>query len=311
MLQLIDATTGFHMWAKRYDRNPADVFALQAEIANNIVNALEVTLTRSEQARLARRQTHNREAYEYFLRGKSYRQRLGREANAKARELLEKSIELDPAFSAPRVSLAMTYFVDWAFNWSDDPSNLDRGMELCREAIALDNDSAAAHSMLGWLLMYKRRFDESLTYQSRALSLEPNSSEVHMRLAVLQYLGGGSPAEGISLVKKGMRLDPRYGPAFPIVLGQAYYAAQRYQDAVSALRETIHMNPEMLPAYRWLAATYIEMGEEKKARDAVAEILRISPRATISIYRKRIPFRSQSDSERFLAALRKAGLPES
>ena len=269
-----------------------------------------MTLTGSEQMRLGRRQTGNQAAYDYFLRGKSYRQRRGREANAKARELLEKSIELDPNFAEPHVTLAMTYFIDWAYNWSDDPANLDRGMELARKAIALDSDSATGHSMLGWLLMWKRRFNESLVNQRKALELDPNSAEVHMRLAVLLYAGGESSDEAIALIKRGMRFDPHYDPSLPLVLGQNYYAARRYQEAVSALRESLHMNPEFQPAHRWLAATYSEMGEEDKARDAIAEVLRISPEATIAGYRERLPFKNQADLERFLDALRKAGLPD-
>jgi adenylate cyclase len=137
--QLIDATTGYHLWTERYDRPLQDIFALQDEIVQKVVTTLKLQLTLWEQGLAVRKRTDNLEAYDYFLRGVDSYWRLTKEANAQARQMLEKAIELDPQYAQAYASLGLTYWTEWNWRWSQDPQNLERAFELAQKAIALDD----------------------------------------------------------------------------------------------------------------------------------------------------------------------------
>ncbi len=137
--QLVDTTTGYHVWAERYDRELKGIFALQDEVTQKIVVALEVKLTVGEQGRVWRRYTENVEAYDFFLRGMEYHNRLTLEANVQARQLFEKALTLDPQFAAAYASLGWTYLREWGWQQSQDPQTLDRAFALAQKAIALDD----------------------------------------------------------------------------------------------------------------------------------------------------------------------------
>src|SRR5262249_21374391 len=131
--QLVDATTGQHLWAERYDRELKDIFALQDELAQRIVGALQVKLTTGEQGRIGRVPTNNLEAYDYYLRGMEYAGRLTKEANAQAQQLFEKAIELDPQFARAYMVLALTHVREWIWVWSLDPQVLEQAVALAHK----------------------------------------------------------------------------------------------------------------------------------------------------------------------------------
>src|SRR5262245_22009136 len=142
--QLIDTTTGYHLWAERYDRELQDIFAVQDEVTEKIVAALQVKLTAGEHQRLRRPPTNNLDAYEHFLRGLEYYWRRTRTANTQARQMFERAIELDPDFAAAYAWLSRTYVVDWMFQWSADPHILERALTLAQRATALDDAELGA-----------------------------------------------------------------------------------------------------------------------------------------------------------------------
>ena len=308
--QLMDAVTGSNLWAERYDRQLSDIFALQDDITDKIVRALQVELTGSELERRSDQRSSSPEAYDAFLRAKTYRWRLNPEHHAEARVLLERAIDLDANFAEPRAMLAMTYFVEWIYQWSPGPASFDKALELAESAAIANPHSAYAHSILGFITLWHKDFDAAVNNMRRALEIEPNSAVANSYMAAILYFTGGDSNEAIAYARRAMRLDPRYPGDYPMVLGHLYYAARRYDDAIQYYGEAIRLNPNLQPAHRWLAAVYGEMGDKENAGKAIAEVLRISPKANIQAYRERLPFKSQEDLERFLDGLRVAGLPD-
>ena len=306
--QLIDPPTGYHLWAERYDRDLTDIFALQDEITEKIVVALEVKLTESEQEQVARRYTENLEAYDHFLRGRD-QVRATNETNAQAREMFERAIELDPSFAAAYAILSYTHWRDWFNQWSEGPQALERAFEAAQKAVALDDSLPLARAYLAWAYVWKRHHEQAITEAKRAIALDPNLAEGYARLGEILSLSG-RPEEGVSLVKKAMRLDPHYPPNYLIYLGHAYYAMGKYEEAIAAMKRSLTRNPDFVFPHRTLAVIFSELGRKEEAQAQIAELLRIGPRASIEDLRERWPFKDQAVSERYLEALRKAGLPE-
>ncbi len=307
--QLIDAGTGYHLWAERYDRDLTDIFALQDEITEKIVKALEVKLTEGEQEQVARRYTENLEAYDYFLRGRVYQARGSKESNAQAREMFERAIELDPTFAGAYAILSYNHFRDWTNHWSEGPQALERALEAAKKAVALDDSLPLAHTYLGWAYAWRKQYEEAIAEGERAIALDPNFAEGYARLGQILSLAG-RPEEGLGLVKKAMRLDPHYPPTYLIYLGRLYYAMGQYEDAIAAMKRSITRDPDFLYPRLVLAVIYSELGRIKEAQAEVAEALRFSPRVSIEGQRERMPFKDPAALERYLNALRKAGLPE-
>ncbi|MCH8139211.1 MAG: adenylate/guanylate cyclase domain-containing protein [Proteobacteria bacterium] len=307
--QLIDPPTGYHLWAERYDRDLTDIFALQDEITEKIVAALEVKLTEGEQEQVARRYTDNLEAYDYFLRGRAYQARATKETNVQAREMFERAIELDPSFAGAYAVLSHTHWRDWSFQWSEDPQALERAFEAAKRAVALDDSLPLAHTYLGWAYVFRKQYEEAIAEGERAIVLDPNFAEGYARLGHILSLAG-RPQEAVDSVKKAMRLDPHYRHSYLYFLGHAYYAMEKYEEAIAALKKGVTRNPDLMVSHLLLAVIYSELGRKEEAQAEVAETLRISPRASMEGQRERMPFKDQAVLERFIDGLRKAGLPE-
>ena len=268
--------------------------------------ALAPKLTAREQPGSKRQDTNSIEAYDHFLRGSALFYEYRKESNAMARQMFERAIALDPNYAKAYVWLSWMHFVDWEFQWTEGPGSLDRSLEAARKAVALDDSSSNAHTVLGWNLLWKKQHDVAIAELERAVSLDPNSEWAYGYLAeTLNF--ADTPDEAVGFVKKAMRLDPN-GPTLAFLLAHSYSLLRRYDEAIAALQDALRRNPDFLPARRWLAVVYAELGREKEARAEVAEILRISPGASLERWRERMPYKNQVDLERFIAGLRKAGL---
>jgi adenylate cyclase len=309
--QLIDAHSGGHIWAERYDRELTDIFALQDEITDKIVSALEVKLTKSEEQQVANRYTENLEAYDHFLRGRAYQARTTNESNALAQGMFEKAIELDRKFAGAYAQLSYSHFRDWLYQWSNDPRILDRALESAQKAVDLDAALPLAQMYLGWAHSFKRQHEEAITEAKRAIELDPIFSEGYAYLGFILSVAG-RPEEGVNLLKKAMHLDPHYPPIYIFFLGFGHYAMGRYEEAIAELKKALTKSPDHFSTHRTLAIIYSELGREEEANAEVAEMLRISPNATLrdQIERMPVPNRDGSTLERYMEWLRKAGLPE-
>jgi adenylate cyclase len=310
--QLIDASTGGHLWSERYDRPLREIFTLQDEIVQKIVTTLKLQLSLWEQGVLVRKTTDNLEAYDFFLRGvesfvRAYYERK-KEANAQARQMYEKALDLDPKYAGAYTGLGQTYFLDWFYLWNTDRAqSLERAFELGQRAVALDDSLPLPHQVLSEAYLWKKQYDQAIAAAERAIALDPNNADGYANLGSI-LVNAGRPEETVSLIEKAMRLNPRYPPWYLVNLGSAYRETGRYEEALAPLKKVLTLNPNFGPAHLNLAACYAELGRLEEARAEGAEVLRVNPNASLEVWRQTIPYKNPADLERFLAALRKAGL---
>jgi adenylate cyclase len=305
--QLIDATTGYHLWAEHYDGELKDIFALQDSVTQKIVTALSPKLAAGEQSVSGRPETASIEAYDLVLRGMALSFQTQKQPNAIARQMFEKAIALDPNYANAYVNLSWTYFNAWVYQWTEDPDALSRAIDAARKSVALDGSLAEAHRTLGWTLLWNKQQDPGLEELEKAVSMAPNSSMAYGSLGgALNY--SGRPEEAIGFIKKAMRLDPKYGPWVAVWLGESYFLLGRHEEAIAAYQEAVRRNPKYLPLHRQLAVMYAELGRENEARAEAAEFLRINPTYSLDVWLARLPFKNQAVLDRYIAALRKAGL---
>jgi adenylate cyclase len=305
--QLVDATTGYHLWAERYDREVRDIFGLQDEVTQRIVRALAVKLTEGERGQLARLPTAGPEAYDLVLRGEEERRRTTREANAEARRFYVKALDLDPAYARAYVGLSWAHLQSWQLFWSTDPASLERARELAERAIALDDTLAGGHVVLAQIYLWKKQHDRAIAEAQRAIGLAPNDASGYETLAEL--LGwAGRPEASLKSIRQAMRLDPHYPFFYLWTLGHAYYLLKRRDEAVDTLMQVERLNPNFLAAPAYLAVLHAEMGRDKDAREAWDRARRLGGPASLDTIRQRIPYQQQADLDRLLTAARKAGL---
>ena len=242
--QLVEAQTGQHLLADRYDRTLIDILDVQDEITQEIVTALQVRLTEGEQARLWRRQTKVLRAWEYFIRGQTVLRRFNKSDNLEARALLEQSIDLDPEFAAPWVMLAWTSLVEARLGWSTAPEvSLEQGAALCQKSLHLDDKQPNAHALLGAIKLHQRQYQEAEAEGRNAVDLGPNVADAYILLAqTLNYMG--QPQEALGLIHKSMRFSPFYPAWYLSVLGVNCRMLGRYEEAIKADLEQLQRNPE-------------------------------------------------------------------
>jgi adenylate cyclase len=273
--QLADATTGDELWAERYDRPLGDVFALQDEIVRRIVTTLKLQIDLSVQGFLFPRTTDSLEAYDDMLRGTEDWLSATREGNAKARPLLEKAIELDPKYAEAYALLGANYWTGWLVAFNPDPNGLEKAMQMERQAIALDDSLALAHSVLSDVYDLKGLNDQAVTEAQRGIALDPNSVLGYFWLAnVLNRQV--KPAEALVACDKAMRLDPRNPDNYVFQQGLAYTRLGRWEEAVAAFKHYMAHFPDLIWPHAFLAWDYSDLGEDGGAQTEAAEVERIA-----------------------------------
>jgi adenylate cyclase len=309
--QLIDALTGRHLWAERYDRDLKDIFALQDEITMNIITELQVKLTAGEQARLRAKGTENLQAYLKGLQATEHVVSFTREGNAQARRLLEEAIALDPKFSGAYSSLGITHWLDVIYGTSKSPKeSAKRSFELTKKAIALDDSNPSAHSTLGWLYLFiRRQHDKAIAEGERAIALSPNGADVHAFMALF-LLFAGRHEEAVRYCEQAIRLNPIPPGSYFRFMGGAHFGAGRYEEAIAAYKKALQQAPDDIITHDALTTAYSWAGRLEDARAQAAEVLRINPTYSVELRAKTLPYKNQADQERWLDGLRKAGLPE-
>jgi adenylate cyclase len=306
--QLIDAIQGDHLWSETYDRVLKDIFAVQDDITQKILTALQVELTRGEQARAFAIGTDNLEAYLKYLQAHEKWIQMNKESNALARQLAEESIALDPNFAVVYLTLASTHMMDVFLGSSKSPKDsIKQAMELNKKAMALDDSLANAYSQLGLLYTMTRQHDKGVAEAERGVELNPNSASAHDLLGMtLSY--AGRPEEAIPVFKKAIRLEPFAPSKYYYHLGGAYLRTGQCDEAISACEEAVRRGSNTPAAYRSATVAYSICGREEEARAAAAEVLRINPKFSLGSYAKTLPYKNKADIDLIIGALRKAGL---
>jgi TolB-like protein/Tfp pilus assembly protein PilF len=306
--QLIDAFTGHHLWAERYDRNMEDIFALQDEITIKILTALRVKLTEGEQARVYDRGTGNLECFMKVLEGNSYFFRFNRDDNTLARQMFEEAIALDPENPAAYVMLAWTHLMDLWYGWRESPEkSIQPASELAQKALTLDDTQDNAHFLLGSIYLMTRQHEKAIAEMEQAVALNPNGADAHTHLAAT-LIFMGRPDKAISLLQKAMRLNPMPPNWYFTYLSHAYRRTGQYEEAIAILQKVLKRNPDDLIAHIGLTSTYSMAGREEEARAEAAEVLRINPKFSLEYFAKTLPYKNQADTELTIDSLRKAGL---
>jgi TolB-like protein/class 3 adenylate cyclase len=307
--QLINAITSHHLWAKRYNFKLNDIFAVQDEITESIVAALEVILTEGEQEHEERRYTDVVEAYDLFLRGRTYLQGT-KQTHLKARKLFDQAIELDPNFAAAYAEKSFTYFSSFIMPMSRNKKVIKAAVKVAERAVALDDSLPLAHARLGWAYFAARRHKEAIAEGTRAIALGPNDAESHAQLGNLMNWTS-NPEKGIGLIKKAMRLNPNYPYYYLFYLGHSHYLLESHKEAIQLMKRVVTRAPYFLPVRRHLSVLFQEVGLKKEARAQTKEVLRIFPGASIEDERQRCYYMwTPALQKRFFKGLRKSGMPE-
>jgi adenylate cyclase len=308
--QLIDALSGGHLWAERYDRSMGDFLALQDEITMSIVTALQVKLTEGEKIKVILRNTDNLNAYEKYLKGREHYLRFNLDDNVIARQLLQEAIALDPKFVSPYVDLAWTYMMDIHFGASGSPDeSLAQADQLVRKAISLDETNPFAHGMLMDIFRAKGKYEDAIAQGEKTVTLSPNYSLSQAQLGrTLMYAGRFE--EALSWLEKSIRLDPIPANWMLTSVGICYLHIGRLEDAVQEFKKVLNRNPNDILAAIRLVAAYSLLGRKEDASAAAAEVLRLNPKFSITRIAKSWQFKNDSDRDLEMNALREAGLPE-
>ena len=301
--QLIDAETGGHLWGERYDRNVADVFAVQDEVTGQIIKALKSELGNATTTRAYRKLTSSQDAYDSYLRGRVYIERRTQESNARAQEMFRSAISLDKAFAAAYAELSQALWLASFYGWGEGEEALDDALTAARQAVALDPSLPQGYAHLSTVLAFQNKLDEAIVAAHRAVALDSNYATGYARLSWVLSLTGAHD-EGLAAANTAIKLDP-YSFVALRMRGEAHFMSGRYEQAATDFRASLALNPDFGGGHLWLAATYGWLGNEQKARAAAAEVLRVSPGFADGL--RRVPFRHE-DKMRVVDGLRKAGL---
>ena len=307
--QLIEATSGHHLWAERYDRNLDDLFAMQDEITLNIAVALQVQMTDGEQARVRHRSTLNLDAWGYFVKAYDLFERHTKEDNARARELLDQALQLDPHYANALALKAVTHFQDARLRYTDSPADsMMRAVELCQKALASDDSDPDSLALWGIIEMAQGQYDQAIATGEKALALGPNNAEVHAMVAVNKFYAG-KYQEAIELLKKAMRLHPHYPAWYPHYLGKAYTQTQQYDLALAAFSDVLARAPHQDWGHFGNAIVYVRLGRLEEARNHVENALALNPQMTLDTFAAGDGFyKDPKTLEGILDDLRQAGL---
>jgi adenylate cyclase len=311
--QLIDATTGHHLWSEQYDRDLSDIFAVQSEISEAILVAVGVQVNEAELARIRRRPTDSLSAYEAYTRAVSLVTMYTRKDLAEARRLLERALEIDPDYAAARSLLGGTYSAEYGIGWSQDPALLDRAEELTERALEIDPTLWNAHLVLATVSLSRRRPERVLFHAEKAIELAPSVAFSRVMLAVGQAQSG-RPVAAIESLQSAMRLDPRVegNDAILTVLAGFYWNTGRTDEAVRMWERAREGNSDLVIPRLSLADYYAAAGEPDKARPLVEELRLVVPEMTAESGAGLVSRARGSDQDQTAALeanLRSLGLP--
>ena len=304
--QLINATSGHHLWAERYDENMSNLFDVQEQITKRIVRTLAVRISDIERDHAFARPTENLEAYHHVLRGRALVTRLERGANFEARKSFRQAIELDPEYAAAHSGLGWTYLYPVLYGWVDAPvAAMNQAYELAQTAVALDEFSIDGRRLMGRIHLTRRQYDAALVELERAIALNPNDARSYADQGVA-LVWSSRPNGAIMALETALRFDPNMAPEALWNLGLAYYLNGRYEDARTTLERSVAKNPDFVLSRIALAATYGRLEQVQDAQREAAEVRKLDPFFNIGSFGQL--FRNPEDAAHLVDGLRRAGL---
>jgi len=310
-VQLIDATTGGHLWAERYDGALSNIFALQDRVTQKVVSALAVKLTKEDREALEHSdRPMNLIAYEYVLRGRAKLAEADREATLEARKLFERAIEADSKYARAYVNLGLLHYYEWRFWGLDRDQNMERALELAREAVALDETSAGARILLALILQSKGEHDSADREADRALSIG------NMQAETLGNLGGylrlaNRCQEAVDILERAILLDPFHSPDWLMWRGNCYVRLDKPEKAITLLERGVKRAPDYAAVHLYLAIALAMLDRMEEARAHMTEVLRINPRFSIESYVRYVSVfhRNRDSVDRETKVMARIGFP--
>ena len=311
--QLIDAVTGAHLWADRFERDLTDVFALQDEVTLAVVSAIEPKMLQTEIAMATRRRPENLTAYDFYLRAMPQYYLATREGMAEAIRLAHRALELDPGFASAAILAGICHLLNVVWGFSNDPQ-FDRkeAVRLVRLALSIDDGDPETLARASQTLAHMVGDSEgAIEMADRAVALNPNSWITWTNRGEV-YRVAGLPEEAIRSFERAIRVspvDPRLYMTL-IGIGLALIELRRFDEAIVAGKKALRQNPSFVATYRCLASAFAHLGRDAEAREAAARLLEVDPAFTISAWIARGSAGGQSNAKLLIEGLRKAGLPE-
>ena len=307
--QLIDATSGNHIWAERYDRPIVDIFAVQDEITANVVAAIEPQLYAAENLRLRSKPPESLDAWGCVVRAMPFIWTWVSQNDDTGIKLLNRAIELDPGYPRARSLLAWTFATRVMLGNMDFERGISDALVLAQRAIDLDPEDPWAHLAAGYVFTFSRRFGPAVDELNEALQRNPSFAFARIILAVAHGFAGLAD-EGYRQLEIATRLSPRdYAQAASFsVEGLCHLVAYRYDDAVTAERRAVQLRPDFGTAWRTLTAAAGLAGDLELARRGLAECKRLQPNVSIAWVEKYYPLIRVEDRARYIEGLRRAGL---
>ena len=307
--QLNDAVSGSHIWAERYDRELADVFAVQDEITEAIVAAVEPQLYAAENFRATHKPPDNMDAWDLLMRALSHYWRVTRQDNVAAQALLEKAVTIDQNYGRALGVLATSHTFGAHMGWEELAVAAPIAERAAQSAIRTDGEDPWAHQALGCVYLFARRFDDSLAEFETALDLNPNFSLAQGYYGLtLSYCGRWQ--EGSLAAGRALRLSPRdpFSAIYNGIASYAQFVGRNYQEAMRLAREGIRLRGDFVGAHRVLTAAAGMAGEDAVAKAALQELRRAQPNISLDWVATQMPIKQEADREHYLNGLRRAGL---
>lgn len=312
--QLIDASTGNHIWADRYDRDLKDVFLVQDEVVRIITSTLVGRVAYAHVGRAKQNPTSNQDAYDWFIQGRELFYNGTAEENSKACAMFEKAVSLDPNYAAAYALLGETYLRDWLTFWNNPPEiSCERAWENAKKSLTLDDMDSRTHTALGVVNLFVGDIGQANLHLDRALTLNPG--DTHSLVYMSRYeMATGDSMRALDRINEARRNNPFGKYSFSLV--PIYYALRRYEEAIQVMRAVQNPSPSMLP---WMAAVYSQSGETENARYTLSKFIAITtekltasgtpiPESWLGFITDRWRLVHDDTREHFLDGLHKAGI---
>ena len=306
--QLIDAISGRHVWAEKYDRQLKDIFALQDDITLKIISEVGAEVTRGDRARINAMGTTNVDAYIKVIQGWEYFYAPTGETNRQARKLAEEAAAIDPGYQNAYCLIGITHSMDVFLGTSNSPQkSFETAVNYFQKVLAVDEDHPIARSALAYVYGMQRKYEQALAQAQQAIESNPGRANTHFVLGSILYFTG-KYEEALQTLKKAIRLDPK-GPAYyHLAMGHAYRGLGQYKEAISAYKKAFEGKPNYWMPRVFLAATYNMAGQEEMARAEAAEVLRINPKFSLAKLAKSLPYKDKDYLNQAIEGMRRAGL---
>lgn len=291
--QLIDAISGKHLWAEKYDRPLKDIFAVQDAITFKILESLHIKISSDDITRACSRGTDNIDAYLKMIQARHFLYRQNIEGNSMVRKLSEEALALDPKYSTAYCVLAFSYMMDVFYGSSKSPKeSIAKAFELTKKSISSEPSCPMPYLTLSWCYLFIRQHAKAIAACKQAVDLDPNFSMAYAFLAlVLCY--AGEPDEALVSAERSIRINPKPPSFFYMYLGMAYYQKDMYEKAVSALKKGLSLQPNAINILLRLATCYSSMGREDDAHAEVSRLLKLNPKLSLAYLAKMYPYKNK------------------